>query len=125
MTNDFVASIFGMPPSNANRLTQDDRLAINAIMDGLGFPSIYKPAEPEPVIVAVPATVEQMHDNGNSIMYGPVATESSAAQEKPTPTAVSMAYDFADLYSVEPATAIRWLVERADEFKTLHAESQK
>jgi hypothetical protein len=100
MTNDFVANIFGMPPSKANRPPQDERQAINAIMGGLGFPSIYKPAEPAPM--QRPATVDEL----------------------PTPCAEDLAQTIADIRDVPLATAIRWLAERADEFKTL-AESQK
>jgi hypothetical protein len=112
MTEEFVANIFGMPPSNVTRLPQDERQALNSIMDGLGFPSIYKPAEPEPVIVAVPATVEQMHDIGTSIMYG-----------QAIPTAVDLANTIAYAQGVPQETAIRWLAHRAETFKTL-AESQ-
>jgi hypothetical protein len=107
MTEEFVATIFGMPP-------QDERQAIKSIMDRLGFPSIYKPAEPEPVIVQVPATVEQMHDTGNSIMYG-----------QAIPTAVDLANTIAYAQGVPQETAIKWLAHRADTFKTLHAESTK
>ncbi len=113
MTEEFVANVFGMPPRNVTQLPQDERQAIKSIMDGLGFPSIYKPAEPEPVIVAVPATVEQMHDTGNSIMYG-----------QAIPTAVDLANIIAYAQGVPQETAIRWLAHRADTFKTL-AESTK
>jgi len=66
-----------------------------------------------PVIVQVPATVEQMHDTGNSIMYG-----------QAIPTAVDLANTIARAQGVPQETAIRWLAHRADTFKTL-AESQK
>jgi hypothetical protein len=41
-----------------------------------------------------------------------------------TPCAEDLAQTIADIRDVPLATAIRWLAERADEFKTL-AESQK
>jgi hypothetical protein len=74
----------------------------------------------EPVIVGTPATVEQMHDTGNSIMYG---NEPDPVQE--TPSAITIIRLLASDLDVESWTAIRWLAERADEFKTLHAESTK
>ena len=43
---------------------------------------------------------------------------------EPTPSAISISHNLAEVYGVEPATAIRWLAELADEFKTLH-ESTK
>ncbi len=67
---------------------------------------------PEPVIVTVPATVDEMHDTGNSIMYG-----------QTIPTAVDLANTIAYAQGVPQETAIRWLAHRADTFKTL-AESQ-
>lgn len=109
MDNDFVAKIFGMPPINENRPKQDERQAINSIMDGLGFPSIYKPSNP-----AVHATAEQMHDTGNSIMYG-----------QAIPTAVDLANTIAYAQGVPQETAIRWLAHRADVFKTLADRFQK
>jgi hypothetical protein len=110
MTEEFVASIFGMPPSNVTQLPQDERQAINTIMDGLGFPSIYKPAEP--ALIQQPATVEEMHDIGNGIMYGTTT--------KTTPTAMGLVANIANNFNVEPSTAIRWLAERADEFKSMN-----
>ena len=41
-----------------------------------------------------------------------------------TPCAEDLAQTIADIRDVPLATAIRWLAERADEFKTLHAESK-
>jgi hypothetical protein len=57
---------------------------------------------PDPVIVQVPATVDEL----------------------PTPCAQDLAQTISDIREVPVTTAIRWLAERADEFKTL-AESQK
>lgn len=111
MTEEFVASIFGMPPSNVTQLPQDERQAINSIMNGLGFPSIYKPAEP--ALIQQPATVDEMHDIGNSIMYG-----------QAIPTAVDLANTIAHAQGVPQAKAIEWLAHRADEFKTLHESSK-
>ena len=42
-----------------------------------------------------------------------------------TPCAEDLAQTIADIRDVPLATAIRWLAERADEFKALHAESTK
>jgi hypothetical protein len=42
-----------------------------------------------------------------------------------TPCAEDLAQTIADIRDVPLATAIRWFAERADEFKTLHAESTK
>jgi hypothetical protein len=90
-------------------LADDPREALGQIMpEGLNITA----HQPEPVIVQVPATVEQMHDTGNSIMYG-----------QTIPTAVDLANTIAYAQGVPQETAIRWLAHRADEFKTL-AESQ-
>lgn len=63
----------------------------------------------EPVIVQQPATMDEMHTIGNGIMYG-----------QAIPTAVDLANTIAYAQGVEPATAIRWLAERADEFKSMN-----
>jgi hypothetical protein len=94
----------------AQVLADDPREALVQVMpEGLAIAA----HQPEPVIVQVPATVEQMHDTGNSIMYG-----------QAIPTAVDLANTIARAQGVPQETAIRWLAHRADTFKTL-AESQK
>jgi hypothetical protein len=130
MTNDFVANIFGMPPSKANRPPQDERQTINAIMGGLGFPSIYKPAEPAQVLADDPREALGQIMPGSMAAYaafaaaiaGPVIDAPAPLDE--TPCAEDLAQTIADIRDVPLATAIRWLADRADEFKTL-AESQK
>lgn len=109
MMEDFAASVFGMP--KATELTHDERQANNKLMDGLGFPSIYK----EPELIQQPATTDEMHAIGRGIRRDP--------DDAPTaPDFVSM---IAVGFDIDTATALRWLAERADEFKTLYAESQK
>lgn len=73
-------------------------------------------AVPHAVVVQQPATVDEMHAIGNGIMYDPNTQE--------TPSAITLIRLIAHDLDVESATAIRWLAERADEFKTLH-ESNK
>jgi hypothetical protein len=51
--------------------------------------------------------------------------EANEAAPLPTPPAIDLAVDLAVVWGVDHATALRWLAERADEFKTLHAESNK
>jgi hypothetical protein len=129
MTNDFVANIFGMPPSKANRPPQDERQAINAIMGGLGFPSIYKPAEPAQVLAKDPRESLGQIMPGSMAAYAAFAAALAApvidapAPMDETPCAEDLAQTIADIRDVPLATAIRWLAERADEFKTL-AESK-
>jgi hypothetical protein len=55
-------------------------------------------------------------------LAAPVIAEPAPLDE--TPCAEDLAQIIADIREVPLATAIRWLAERADEFKTL-AESQK
>jgi hypothetical protein len=68
MTEEFVANIFGMPPRNVTRLPQDERQAINTIMGGLGFPSIYKPTDPED---AAPSAIAILRTLGLEYGVGP------------------------------------------------------
>jgi hypothetical protein len=77
--------------------------------------------EPEPVIVGTPATVEQMHAIGEGIRNDPEPVTTPTA----TPPAMALIKTIAFEYGVEIAHATRWFAERADEFKTLHAESTK
>jgi hypothetical protein len=93
----------------AKALCDDPREALAQVMpEGLAITA----HQPEPVLMQVPATVEQMHATGNSIMYG-----------QAIPTAVDLANTIAHAQGVPQETAIRWLAHRADTFKTLH-ESQ-
>lgn len=88
-------------------LADDAREALGQIMlSGLNITAIY---QPDSVIVQQPATVDDMHAIGNGIMYG-----------QAIPTAVDLANTIAYAQGVEPATAIRWLAERADEFKSMN-----
>lgn len=64
-------------------------------------------------LVQQPATVDEMHAIGNSIMYG-----------QAIPTAVDLANTIAYAQGVPQETAIEWLAHRADEFKTLHESSK-
>jgi DNA repair exonuclease SbcCD ATPase subunit len=101
----------------AQVLAEDSREALGQIMpEGLAIAA----HQPEPVIVQVPATVEQMHAIGEGIRNDPepVTTPTS------TPPAMALIKTIAFEYGVEIAHATRWFAERADEFKTL-AESQK
>lgn len=85
-------------------LFADPRDALAQVM--VGTP---QPVEQEPALIQQPATVDEMHAIGNSIMYG-----------QATPTAVDLANTIAYAQGVPQETAIRWLAHRADEFKTLH-----
>lgn len=85
-------------------LAADPRDALSQVMAGAP-----KPVEQEPALIQQPATVDEMHDIGNGIMYG-----------QAIPTAVDLANTIAYAQGVEPATAIRWLAERADEFKSMN-----
>lgn len=91
-------------------LADDAREALAQIMpSGLNITVIH---QPDPVIVQQPATVDQMHGIGNGIMYGTTT--------KTTPTAMGLVANIANNFSVEKSTALRWLAERADEFKTMN-----
>jgi hypothetical protein len=75
-------------------LAEDPREALGQIMpEGLAITA----HQPDPVIVQAPATVDEL----------------------PTPCAQDLAQTIADIREVPVETAIRWLAERADEFKTL------
>jgi hypothetical protein len=102
MMEEFVAQVFGMP--KADPVSPEERRELDAIMGNLAFPSIRK----TPQLVQVPATPEQMHDTGNSIIYG-----------QAIPTAVDLVNTIAYAQGVPQETAIRWLAHRADTFKTL------
>jgi hypothetical protein len=108
MMEDFAASVFGMP--KAAGITHDERKANNRLMDGLGFPSIYK----EPELIQQPAT-DEMHAIGRGIRR----------DQDDAPPAGDMISMLAVGFDIDTDTALRWLAQRADDFKTLHAESQK
>ena len=97
-------------------LAADPRDALAQVMAGTP-----QPVEQEPALIQQPATVDEMHAIANWIMHGKDA-DAKAIDQTPeqAPSATSMANAVAFEYGVEPATAIRWLAERADEFKTLH-----
>lgn len=98
-------------------LADDAREALGQIMlSGLNITAIY---QPDSVIVQQPATVDDMHAIGNGIMHGNDAKAIDQTPEK-APSAINMVNTIAFEYGVEPATAIRWLAERADEFKSMN-----
>jgi hypothetical protein len=71
------------------------------------------------------ATADEMHDIGKGIMYGQVVDaeiDDKTINNTPekAPSAINLANTIAFEYGVEPAHAIRWLAERADEFKTMY-----
>lgn len=103
MMEDFAAYVFGM--AKATALTHDERQANNRLMDGLGFPSIYK----EPELIQQPATVDEMHDIGRGIRRDP--DDAPSARDFISMIAVG--------FDIDTDTALRWLAERADEFKTM------
>lgn len=76
-------------------------------------------------LIQTPATVDEMHAIGNGIMYGQVVDATiddktiNNTPEK-APSAINLVNTIAFEYGVEPATAIRWLAERADEFKSMN-----
>lgn len=91
-----AARLAAMPkpePEPVKKLAADPVEAIVQVMADM-------PQPVEPVIVTVPDTIDQM-------------------PEKP-PSAINLANTIAFEYGVETATAIRWLAERADEFKTMN-----
>jgi hypothetical protein len=95
-----VYVVFGTKPAQV--LADDPREALGQIMpEGLAAST----PDPEPVI-ATP------------VIAAPVPLDE-------TPCAEDLAQTIADIRDVSVETAIRWLAERADEFKTLHAESTK
>jgi hypothetical protein len=94
--------------SNAvTTLANDPREALEQIMPASLTPTADHIEHPI-TLVQVPATAEQMHDTGNSIMYG-----------QAIPTAVDLANTIAYAQGVPQETAIKWLANRADTFKTL------
>jgi hypothetical protein len=113
----------------AQVLADDPCEALGQIMPAALTPTADH-VEPTLTLVQVPATVEQMHVIGNGIMYGNVVDATiddktiNTTPDK-APSATSMANVIAFEYGTESAHALRWLAERADEFKTLHAESTK
>lgn len=72
--------------------------------------------EKDVALIQQTATVDEMHAIGQGIRNDP--------EPETIPSANNLATTIAFEYGVEPATAIRWLAERADEFKNLH-ESTK
>jgi hypothetical protein len=108
----------------AQVLADDPREALGQIMSPVHIDALtqvsHAQLEQDAALIQQPATVEQMHDTGNSIMHD---QEPDPVQE--TPSAITIIRLLAHDLDVESQTAIRWLAERADEFKTLHAESTK
>lgn len=91
-------------------LAEDPRDALAQIMADV-------PKLVEPVLVKVPATLDEMHEIGEGIRNEP-------EPEGITPPAIAMIHELAFAYGVEISTATRWLVERADEIKALHESKQ-
>jgi len=101
-------------------LCEDPRDALAQVMAGTP-----QPVEQEPALIQQPATVDEMHQIGNSIMYGQVVDatiDDKTINNTPeqAPSAINMVNTIAFEYGVEPATAIRWLAERSDEFKYMN-----
>jgi hypothetical protein len=94
-------------------LADDPREALGQIMpEGLAITA----HQPEPVIVSVPATVDEMHAIGEGIRNDP---EPGTTPDE-APSAISLINVIATEYGIEPAHAIAWLAQRADEFKHLN-----
>lgn len=85
-------------------LCEDPRDALAQVMAGTP-----QPVEQEPALIQQPATVDEMHDIGNSIMHG-----------QATPTAVDLANTIANVQGVPVSVAVSWLAERSDEFNYLN-----
>jgi hypothetical protein len=104
--------VFGAPPLVL--LADAPREALAQIMpEGLIITVIH----PDPVIVSAPATVDEMRAIGEGIRNDPEPIDESPGK---APSAISLINVIAFEYGIEPAHAIRWLAERADEFKHLN-----